>query len=145
MKLNAKKLILIGLIILGAYWCIEALRIGLWVRKGPGPGFLPLLAGGLCILLSLVVLFKDLKNPESEKFDIKALLPVGALVATLLVSYLVGVTISLVIFVFLWLFLFEKLPLRNSLAVAIIWPGVLYAIFVLWLQTPLPQGLLGWL
>lgn len=143
MKLTAKKLILIGLILVGAYWCYEAFNIGLWVRKGPGGGFMPLLAGGLCILFSLILLIQDRKEKAGTGFNKVALLPIGALAVIILSSYLIGIALSVVIFIFLWLFLFEKMPLLNSVLVSILWPGALYAIFVLWLQTPLPKGLLG--
>jgi len=142
-KLTAKKLILIGLILLGAYWCITAPSIGLWVRKGPGGGFLPLLAGGLCILFSLYILIKDWKKEAGDRFSPMALIPIGALMGVILLSYLIGVALSIVIFIFLWLYFFEKMPLKNSVLVSILWPGALYAVFVLWLQTPLPKGLLG--
>ena len=143
MKLTAKKLILIGLILVGAYWCIESFKIGLWVRKGPGGGFMPLLAGSLCILFSLILLIQDLKKEESTGFQLIALLPIGALLAIILSSYLIGLALSVVIFIFLWLYFFEKMPVLNSILVSVLWPGALYAIFVLWLQTPLPKGLLG--
>ncbi len=143
MKLTAKKLILIGIILVGAYWCIESFDIGLWVRKGPGGGFMPLLAGGLAILFSLILLIKEWKEEAGSGFKLIALLPIGALLAVILSSYLIGIALSVVIFIFLWLFFFEKVPLLNSVLVSILWPGALYAIFVLWLQTPLPKGLLG--
>ena len=143
MKLSAKKLILIGLILVGAYWCLESFKIGLWVRKGPGGGFMPLLAGSLCILFSLIILIKDWKKDAGEAFKPMALLPIGALLVTILASYVIGVALSVVIFIFLWLYFFEKMPIKSSLLVSILWPSALYAIFVLWLQTPLPKGLLG--
>lgn len=143
MKLNVKKVILIGLILVGAYWCIQAPKIGLWVRKGPGGGFMPMLAGGLCILFSAMILIKDWKKEAGDTFKLSALIPIGALLATILASYVIGVALSVVIFIFLWLHYFEKLPLRNCIMVSIIWPSILYAVFVLWLQTPLPKGLLG--
>lgn len=145
MKLNVKKTVLIGLILLGAYWCVTAVSIGLWVRKGPGGGFMPMLAGALSILFSLIILFQDWKKDasEDEKFKLAALIPIGALLGTILASYVLGVAISIVIFIFLWLRFFEKMPIVNSIMVAIIWPAVLYGVFVVWLQTPLPKGLLG--
>ncbi|MEG0752454.1 MAG: tripartite tricarboxylate transporter TctB family protein [Angelakisella sp.] len=143
MKLNAKKIVLLGLTLLGLYWIVGSLQLELWVRRGPGGGFMPLLAGILCVLFCLMILAKEWKSECSEHFDKKALIPILALLTTVLASYLVGVAIALVIFVFLWLFLFEKFPLKNCVLVAVIWPGILYAVFVLWLQAPLPKGLLG--
>ncbi len=145
MKLTVKNLVLIGFILLGAYWCVTSIGIGLWVRKGPGGGFMPLLAGSLCILFSAIILFQDWRKQASEeaRFKLAALIPIGALLGVILLSYLIGVTLSIVLFIFLWLRYFEKLPLRSSLSVSIIWPATLYAVFVLWLQTPLPKGLLG--
>ncbi|MEM1484457.1 tripartite tricarboxylate transporter TctB family protein [Oscillospiraceae bacterium PP1C4] len=143
MKVNVKKVVLVGLMLVGLYWVIESLKLELWVRRGPGGGFLPLLAGALCILFSLIILLKEWKAEADTSFSLKALIPMGALLGVLVSSYLIGVFLSLIIFVFLWLFFFEKFSLKNSISVAIIWPSVLYSVFVIWLQAPLPKGLLG--
>ena len=143
-KISAEKMVLIALALLGAFWIIESLKLDLWVRRGPGGGFLPLLAGILCMVFSLQVLFQSFKSEkDTSHFDKAALYPIGALLLTLLATYLIGMFFSMIVFVFLWLFFFEKTPFKNSLAVAVIWPSVLYAVFVLWLQCPLPKGLLG--
>lgn len=141
--LNAKRVTLGMLTLVGAYWIVESLKLELWVRNGPGGGFLPLLAGILCVGFSVGLLAKEWNQESKTHFDVKALIPIGALLAVLLCSYLLGVMLSVVLFIFLWLYFFEKFPLKNCISVAIFWPTVLYAVFVLWLQAPLPKGLLG--
>ena len=143
MKINAKKIVLAGICLLGAYWVVESLKLQLWVRRGPGGGFLPLIAGILCVFFSLFVLIKEWKKEDNSKFDKAALLPIGALLGAILLTYLIGMFLSMIVFMFAWLFWVEKMGLKKSLLVSIIWPGVLYSVFVLWLQSPLPKGMLG--
>lgn len=142
-KLNAQKIVLALVFLVGVYWIIGSLQLDLWIRNGPGGGFLPLLAGILCVGFSGVILLREWKKESDTAFSVRALIPWGALIGMILCGKLIGIFLSLVLFVFLWLRLFEKFPLRNSILTAVIWPGFLYLIFVVWLGSPLPKGLLG--
>ena len=58
-KVNAQKIVLALVFLAGVYWIIGSLQLDLWVRNGPGGGFLPLLAGILCVGFSGVILLRE--------------------------------------------------------------------------------------
>lgn len=142
-KLSAQRVVLILLVALGIYWVLESLKLNLWVRKGPGGGFLPLIAGSMCVFFALKTLISEWKKEDTSHFDKKALYPIGSILLAVLAIYVIGMFFSMILLIFFWLFFYEKTPLKNSILVAVIWPSVLYAVFVIWLQSPLPKGLLG--
>ena len=128
---------------MGLYWVIEGFVYGLWVRNGPGGSFLPVIGGLMAIIFSLAILWKDRKEKAPSGFTWTAFLPVAALLGMVLFSYLVGLIISMTVYIFLWLILVEKWNPLNSLAISLGTSGVIYCIFVLWLNVPFPKGILG--
>lgn len=119
-------------------------RYGLWQGISISGGFMPLLCGGLVTLFSVLMLISKIKKAEkAEKLDVKAFLPVGAMVAILLCNYLVGMLGGCIVVAFLWLKFIEKYSVGKSLLVSVIMFAVVYGIFRLWLNVPFPEGLLG--
>src|SRR4030042_4255018 len=47
-----------ALILIGFLFCISSLKLGIGKLNSPGPGFLPLVVGGLLILLAVGVIFE---------------------------------------------------------------------------------------
>lgn len=138
-----KKVVPILVIMTGLYWVIKGYAYGFWVRNGPGGGFLPIVAGLMAIVFSLAVLWKDRKEKTPSDFTWLAFLPAAALLGMVFFSYLVGILISMAVYIFLWLKLIEKRKLSSSLAISFGTVGVIYGLFVVWLKVPLPKGLLG--
>ena len=129
------------------FFSIEALtHLKLGTLHQPGPGFFPFWAGVVLGLLSLVLLFKSLKNRErlslSGLKSSKFLLATGAILAYLLLLETLGfVTIT-----FLFLFLLLRLEYKGwrfSAVSALAGAVASYAIFQLWLKTQLPTGPFG--
>jgi multisubunit Na+/H+ antiporter MnhB subunit len=136
-----KKFVYIFSIIAGLYWIINGLSYGVWVRKGPGGGFLPVLAGSMAILFCLVALWADRKDKSPSAFNWLAFLPAGALLGMVILSYVLGMIISMAIFIFGWLRFIEKHTTKSAVSIGIGTAAVLYLIFVFWLRVPLPLGL----
>jgi hypothetical protein len=131
-------------LIAGAYWVIRGfVDYGFWVRKGPGGGFLPVIAGLIVVVFSIVVIVSNLKDKEPVPFARKVLIPILAMLGLGLGCYVVGMIISMALFLFCWLRFAEKRKTLGSLAISIITTSILYSIFVLWLSVPMPQGVLG--
>lgn len=131
-------------LLLGIYWVMAGFGYGLWVRNGPGGGFLPVIGGLLTIVFGISVLLQNKKgNKDAGKFSWRAFLPAVALLATLLLSQLVGMLVSMAIFIFLWLRLEEKEKVSRSLAISLGTVVVVYLVFVAWLRVPFPKGILG--
>lgn len=142
-KLTAQNIVLTLLTIVELYWVITSFGLELWVRGGPGPGFFPLLAGIMCVGFSLYTMIREWNKESTTRFTSRALVPFGSVVAILIGIQIIGLFLSVVLFTFLWIFVFEKQKLKTAICTAIIWPGILYLIFGVWLGAPLPQGLLG--
>ena len=134
----------IGITLAGIYWAYKSIfDYDLWINKGPGPGLVPLIGAILVIVCGIIILIKGFSNQESVKFDMHVLYPFLGVAGILLATQLIGLILSLLIFMFLWLKLMEKYPLKKCILPSILCPAMLYGVFVLWLGVPLPQGLLG--
>lgn len=131
-------------IVMGVVWIVYALDYGLWVRRGPGGGFFPLIGGGITVLFSLPFLKNEIFRPTAVTMNVRFLYPILAILAALAVSYALGMVPSLFLFIFFWLWRFEKRTALLSLGVSAATMLSLYLVFVYWLSVPLPRGwLLG--
>lgn len=138
-----KRIVPVGLIGVGFYWCVMSVKYGLWVRKGPGGGFLPMVAGLLTVLIGLLVLKNSWKEETLGTFSPKVLIPIGAMIAIALSSKLIGLLGAIIVYLFCWLNFYSKTSLKTSIIVSIVCPAIIYAIFVVWLKVPVPTGLIG--
>jgi multisubunit Na+/H+ antiporter MnhB subunit len=130
-------------LILGLYWIIGGIEYGFWVRKGPGGGFIPVVAGSIGVIFSIVVLIQQRKAESTAKFSWMAFQPVVGILVIIALSYVVGMIISMGVYIFLWLKFIEKHTTKGSLSTGIVTAVVIYLVFVLWLRVPLPTGILG--
>ena len=138
-----KKVIPVLSIIAGLYWVVMGFGYAFWVRNGPGGGFLPVLAGIMAIVFSLIMFWQRRKDKSSSGFTWEALIPVATLLGVVLCSYLMGMILSMAVYIFLWLKLAEKFKVIRSLTISICCAAVIYGIFIVWLHVPMPKGLIG--
>jgi hypothetical protein len=113
-----------------------------WIKTVPGGGFMPILAGGLIVLISLMVIF-DKKKAQKIKIVGKAFYPVAAVLITIALNVVVGVLPAITFMVFGWLKWIEKYNYKKSIITAIITSACAYGIFWVWLRVPFPTGLLN--
>jgi hypothetical protein len=138
-----KKFVYIFSIIMGLYWIVNGFIYGFWVRRGPGGGFLPVVAGFMAIIFCISALWGDRKDKSPSNFSWKAFLPAAALLGLVLLSYVVGMIISMAIYIFVWLKYVEKHKTKSAVSIGIGTAAVIYGIFVFWLRVPMPTGLIG--
>lgn len=138
-----RKVIPVLSIMAGLYWLIQGYFYGVWVRNGPGGGFFPIVAGLTVVVFSLIVLWKDMGKHSPSQFSWLAFLPAAALLTMVIFSYLVGMIISMMLYIFSWLKFAEKHTVSRSLLISLGTTAVVYGIFVVWLNVPMPKGLLG--
>lgn len=136
-----KKFVPVFSIVVGLYWIVMGFKYEFWIRRGPGGGFLPVLAGIMAVGLGILVYISSNKDKTPLKFSFKALLPVAGIVMLLLVSYVTGFVIAIALYVFSWLKFIEKYKLSKSLIIGVCTAAVIYGVFVAWLKVPLPSGL----
>ncbi len=135
-----RKLFPVFAIALGVFWAAMSFRYGLWIRRGPGGGFFPLVGGLLCAGFGLIYLLGEMRSPTPASVDKKFLYPILAVLSALVASYAIGLLPALLLFIFLWLWLYEKRGVSSSLLIAACTAAGIWAVFVHWLVVPLPQG-----
>ena len=140
------------------FWIAVGLAIALYSKKyglgtlsSPGPGFVPFLSGLAIALLALVVFFQQRHRKGKESLKdlwVQRKWPTVLLVMGVLVLYTIFLrTLGFLLTTFLLLaFLYramEPLSWGKVFFGAIIGALGSYAIFQLWLQAQLPEGIFG--
>ncbi|MER5392972.1 tripartite tricarboxylate transporter TctB family protein [Saccharopolyspora sp. NPDC002686] len=147
-----------GLALLGAGFALSAFGYGVLLPESRiGPGFLPLVAGGLLAVLSVLLLVEQLRRPQPSSAvrgvddfgrtpqqrvwilrRVFVLLPVAvALVPVLGMVCALGV---LVLVISTWL---ERRRLLPAVLLSASSAAAMYVVFAVVLQVPLPTGVFG--
>ncbi len=152
-------------LIISAYWIIEGfVKYGFMTNGLPDVGFFPILAGFMVFLLSLFSLIMAIRKTLSAKtektekeaaedddqyglvsFIPRKWIPLFALaysIVLILVFYYIGTITAVFLTCFSWSFLVFKKTIVKSLIFSVSVAVVVYLVFVLWLNTPFPKGLL---
>jgi hypothetical protein len=133
---------------LGATVIFESLRLGMrWGADGPQPGYFPFYLGVfICAACAVSVTLAVLMPAERNKAFVKVgqlklvlsvLLPSAVFVA--LVGW-IGIYVSAVLFVALFMRWLGKYPWWKVVAVSIGHSVILFLIFEIWFLVPLPKG-----
>ena len=135
----------------GAFFSIYSCTIEIGAWNEPGPGFLPFWGGVTLILMSAGLLAKSWRGqgairppffPQSTSLK-RVLWTFGALIAYNLIFETLGFTLTTFLFVgFLVRFIFPQSWLRT-IVLAVSSAVVARLLFVNFLQTQLPPGILG--
>lgn len=138
--LNNKVIIPILTLLIGSLWLTLGItEYGFWTKKGPGGGFFSAMIASVLILTSIIAIYQSLKE-EKVKYYITSSYPIIATVIITIFSIFIGLVSSIFLFAIVWLKFLEKYSWKFSLLVAFILMSVIYGVFILWLQVPLPKG-----
>jgi hypothetical protein len=132
-------------ILIGGYWAYKGFSTyGIWVDKGPGGGFLPVVIGLLVIILSLAQIIRSLKLPY-QKIHIsgRILIPIITCVASVILTEFLGLVVTMTLMTIFWLKVIEKYSLLRSIITGLATGAFLYGVFTVWLQVIFPKGFLG--
>lgn len=148
-----------GIVVVGLVFLTLSFQYDLLLGKQIGPGFLPRVASAGMILMGVLLIIDELRSgsilegdgaiavvEEQTKDEVKKthrkLIIVGILtpVACLLFPIL-GLLPALTILAFVLSAFVERMPKIKSAIVALVTFGVLYLIFIVVLQVPLPFGI----
>ncbi len=144
-----------ALISLGlSFWMIlESRKYDYLTTYTPGPGFHPFWLGICLGLLALFLIFDTFKREGSQEEKgtrlpgRKSLFRVGLILLFMagfaLSMTVLGLVLTVVIFVFLILFVLEGYTLFRSLLYGFAMSGTVFLIFRYWLDVALPKGWLG--
>jgi len=140
------------LVLLAAYLIRESLGLRYYSPLGPGPGFFPLWLSILLAILAVVMFCqatfgKPEAMPADFYADCKGYMRIGAVVASLMVVIVLMeplgfCLVTLGFYLFLLIALGRQHPLVTVI-IAMAGSFGVYYVFVHWLTTPLPIGLLG--
>ena len=125
-------------------------RLAVWQGTSPGPRFMPLLVAVFCAVLAVLLLVEAMRRVGTEAVDwpdregaVRVALTSAAIVGFIALVPLFGFVVGSAVFVLVLLLGVLRRPLLPSLATAAISAGIIQGVFVSWLGTALPRGVLG--
>jgi hypothetical protein len=136
--------IAVGLVVM-----VGSIKLGAsWGSDGPEAGYFPFYISLIILLSSSVTLYQSVvvdKNKETETFvDKESLKQVMAVLLPAIVFVLgvqlIGIYVSSVIYIAVFMVWLGKYPLWKAAAVSVGVTVALYLMFEYWFQVPLPHG-----
>ena len=143
------------LLIFGLIGIIEAVQITIWEEYLPGPGFMLLICAAAMILFTILWIVpeirKNAKTDAAEKAEQEGGrhlcklayifgLPAAGAAAVFAMNYL-GLVLVMTLGLLTWFKFGAKKKWITSILLTVIIMAVLYAVFILWLQMPVPTFL----
>ena len=141
--MKTKTIIPLVSLALGVVWVVYGLsHHGFWHPvKGPVVGFVPILVAVTLIAVSIVGLIQSLKEKdEPDRKENWTIVLAAAIVFS--TTFLFGLLVSLMAFVFIWLRIYEKASWKHTITILIIAFGIVFGAFVVWLRVPFPKGII---
>ncbi|MFA5448484.1 MAG: tripartite tricarboxylate transporter TctB family protein [Sphaerochaeta sp.] len=133
---------LCGIILGAAFIYLGISKYGFWDEfKGPLPGFFPTLIAILMLSASALALFSSRKEETVSWTLDNWILPLSV-IGIFLATWVIGLLLSLAIFVLVWLRKFEKCSWKTTLTVFAVVAVIVVGAFVLWLGVPFPKGII---
>ena len=119
-------------------------QYGFWdsVAMKPTKGFFPGIISIGLIALSVLAFINGLKSPTAEFRLINWYVPLAVLLI-IAATYVIGMIPSLLIFVLLWLKVYEKQSWSTTIIALLIVSFIVIGCFRLWLDIQFPIGFIG--
>ncbi len=119
-------------------------QYGFWdsVAMKPTKGFFPGIISIGLIALSVLAFINGLKSPTAEFRLINWYVPLAVLLI-IAATYVIGMIPSLLIFVFLWLKVYEKQSWTTTIIAILIVSFIVIGCFRIWLDIQFPIGFIG--
>jgi putative tricarboxylic transport membrane protein len=147
---NLSFIISILLVAISLFILIESLTLTYYSDYGPGPGFLPIWISGILLILSAIYMFQSFRK---EKITFTDILPkgeglrnlivcIGSLLVFLFVLPFLGFLLSSILF--LWVLFKQGYSWIASLGLSLLVTIIIFGIFSILLDVPLPKNFLGW-
>lgn len=119
-------------------------QYGFWdsVAMKPTKGFFPGIISIGLIALSVLAFINGLKSPTAEFRLINWYVPLAVLLI-IAATYVIGMIPSLLIFVLLWLKVYEKQSWTTTIIALLIVSFIVIGCFRIWLDIQFPIGIIG--
>ena len=112
------------------------------VAMKPTKGFFPGIISIGLIALSVLAFINGLKSPTAEFRLINWYVPLAVLLI-IAATYVIGMIPSLLVFVFLWLKVYEKQSWTTTIIALLIVSFIVIGCFRIWLDIQFPIGFIG--
>ena len=130
----------------------QALKMPMMAGKSPGAGWMPLLLGSVMLLLSALLFLSGSRRPASKNVAVswprgRGLVNNVAILVGLSLSILIleaaGYLVSTFVFLSVLTAILGRYSWRFAIPMALVSSGVLYCVFKIFLDIPLPSGLIN--
>jgi putative tricarboxylic transport membrane protein len=135
-----------------AYILLHSYTLSYTIGFNVGPGYMPrwigivfLIASIFFILWNLIIRPEEAGDPFRVVELLKAAVIFGSLFGVLVVIERIGFVISMTIFMFIVLFFLEKKPIHYSLAFAVSGSLLVFGLFAVLFEVPLPRLVPRWI
>ena len=117
-------------------------RLRFW-DGGPTPGFFPIIIAVVLLLASIasfiqVARDKDGKDVQYNRAELMVILGAAGIIIG---SMVIGLILSCLVYLVLWLKLVEHAPWKHVIIIEAILAAIIIGVFVVWLQVQFPMGL----
>lgn len=139
--------------LLGAVFAGGAIMLGFGKITQPGPGFFPLLAGSLLVILAVSILWKEVRQsaayprsgaltePAEKRHHNDVAITLAGIMGFLLVLPPLGFALALFCLIFFMVAWVGRRPLIVALIYAFSSALIVYIVFQRWLMIQLPLGI----
>lgn len=142
-KLNTRALIpVVTAIVAIVFIAVGMIDFGFW-DAGPTPGFFPIIIAVVLLLASIasfiqVARDKDGKDVQYNRAELMVILGAAGIIIG---SMVIGLILSCLVYLVLWLKLVEHAPWKHVIIIEAILAAIIIGVFVVWLQVQFPTGL----
>jgi hypothetical protein len=143
-------LILLGI---GIFWFGTAVTgLTLWKGLSIGNGLVPGAASAIMMAMLLITISKTLRTTKINRqyfedsfkaINWREMIPLLIAVGCIVSTFLIGMLLTMTVMVFCWLKFLSGYGIKRSALTTVGSMLFIYGVFKLWLQVPLPRGLLG--
>jgi hypothetical protein len=140
----------VRVLVLAAAAVLGTTRLAFWQGTSPGPRFMPLVVAVFCAVLAGFLFLEATRRSSEQPVEwpdregaLRVVLTAAVIVGFIALTPLLGFVVGSAAFVIVLLLVVLKRPLVPSLATAAISAGIIQGVFVSWLGTALPRGVLG--
>ncbi len=134
------------------FYIVEAAKMPFMAGKTPGSGWLPLILGALMALLAVLLFISGTVRAASADSTVSwptgnglvnnAAILIGLVIAVLILEA-AGFLAASLVFLFALFTILGRYRLIYSLAASVIASLILYCVFRVWLDIPLPAGFIN--
>ena len=142
-KLNTRALIPVATAIVAiVFIAVGMIDFGFWDGDRT-PGFFPIIIAVVLLLASIasfiqVARDKDGKDVQYNRAELMVILGAAGIIIG---SMVIGLILSCLVYLVLWLKLVEHAPWKHVIIIEAILAAIIIGVFVVWLQVQFPMGL----